>query len=69
MYLKMIPRCLSKLLCQVVPYIKYKHNIVAYIKYLQIMLKTIEICDMSTHCLLGKTRPFIIIVGTQTCQA
>ena len=39
---------------------------VAHVKYPQIMLKTIEIWDMSTHCLLGKTCPFIIIVGTQT---
>ena len=52
--------------CQFVPCIDYEHNMVAHVKYPQIMLKTIEIWDMSTHCSIGKTCSFIIIVGTQT---
>ena len=52
--------------CKCVPYIYYEHNMVAHMKYPQIMLKIIEIWDMSTHFSLGKTCPFTIILGTQT---
>ena len=38
----------------------------SWLRYCETCLKTIEIWDMSKHCSLGKTCPFIIIVGTQT---
>ena len=66
-YLKMTPRCL-----RINPHVNLFHAFTMSTARSpirstpHIMLKTIKIWDMSTHCSLGKTCPIIIIIVTQT---